>query len=149
MTTRRLGAWARIAAISLLATGCGYIMAGSWEDDPKNWGRYFGSTKPDDVVVVHSKYWRSPHWSYEFGCFFEIAPTPELTKQLFTQNRLKRLSEDEVKAATMILRGTAPNWFPKDLSRYEAWMYEDEPESSFRVFVDPETGHLFMTDRQI
>ena len=149
MSMLRLGIWARIAAISLLATSCGYIMAGSWEDDPKNWGRYFGSAKPDDVVIVHSKYWRSPHWTYEFGCYFEIDPTPELTKQLFTQNRLRRLSEAEVETDELILRGTAPTWFPKDLSGHEAWKYEAEPESCFRVYVDSETGHLFMTDRQI
>lgn len=125
-------------------------MAGTWEDDPKNWGRYFETIKPDDVVVVHSKYWRSPHWTFEFRCLFEIAPTPELTNQLFTQNRLRRLTESELSDADMQLTGDdVPNWFPKDIFLLEAWKYEGYPGSSFRLFVDPATGHLFMTDEQI
>jgi hypothetical protein len=62
-----------LAACLVLAAGCGYLKSGTWEDDPANWKRAFKSSKPDDVVVTHSRYWRAPHWSYEAGYVFEIA----------------------------------------------------------------------------
>ncbi|MFN0006583.1 MAG: hypothetical protein ACKVXR_01645 [Planctomycetota bacterium] len=139
-----------VCALLGLATSCGYVMAGTWEDDPENWDRYFETTKPGDVVVVHSKYSRLPHWTLEFRCFFEIVPTAELTNQLFTQNRLRRLMESEISEAESLLGGEdVPGWFPEDLSRLEGWKYEGYPGSNFRLFVDPATGHLFMTDEQI
>jgi hypothetical protein len=42
--------------ILLGCAGCGYFAAGTWEDDPHNWDRAFNSRKPDDVIVVHSKF---------------------------------------------------------------------------------------------
>jgi hypothetical protein len=43
-----------------------------------------------------------------------------------------------------------PRWFaPKAVDKYEVWVYQDHPESNFRVFIDKETGNLFLTDYQI
>src|SRR5882757_5268739 len=50
--------------------------AGTWEDDPKNWYRAFNEAQPSDVKVVHSKYWRSNHFTYEFVYYFEVEATP-------------------------------------------------------------------------
>jgi uncharacterized membrane protein YjjB (DUF3815 family) len=72
-----------VPILAVLVAGCGYVMAGTWVDGPGNWSRAFASTKPPDVSVVHSKYWRSPHWSFEFAYFFEIAPSPALTQSQF------------------------------------------------------------------
>ena len=125
-------------------------MAGTWEDDPKNWNRAFHSTKPSDVTVVHSQYWRSPHWSYEFQYFFEIAPNDELRKQLFTANKLRRLSGKDAANARADVFGNQPSWFaPGSLSRYEVWVFADEPDRSFKVLIDLETGHIFMNDYQV
>jgi hypothetical protein len=77
--------------LALFSVNCGYVMAGKWEDDPANWKRAFHFTKPPEVTVVHSLYWRSPHWSYEAGYFFEVAPNAGVEKQLFTQNKLRRV----------------------------------------------------------
>jgi hypothetical protein len=130
-------------------SGCGYFSSGTWENDPDNWGRAFQSTKPDDVVVLHSKYWRSPHWTYEFEYFFEIERNDALQKQLFTQNKLVRLEgQDAIKAKDNFF-GESPAWFaPKTADQYEVWVYE-EAESHFRVFADKETGNLFLTDYQV
>ena len=80
-------------------TGCGYFTAGEWDDDPKNWGRAFRSEKPAEVVVVHSRFVQTPHWSYEFAYFFEIEPDAALREQLFAENELTRLTGDEAIAA--------------------------------------------------
>ena len=139
-----------VAVLILLATGCGYVMSGTWDDDPKNWGRAFQSTKPPEVLVVHSKYWRSPHWSYEFQYFFEIAPNADLKKQLFTANKLRRLTGKEAVEARAKVFGDAPPWFaPKGLASYEVWVFADEPERKFKVLIDKSSGHIFMNDYQV
>jgi hypothetical protein len=125
-------------------------MSGTWDDDPKNWGRTFQSTKPPQVTVVHSKYWRSPHWSYEFQYFFEIAPNAELKEQLFTANRLRQLTGAEAVEARGRVFGDAPSWFaPKSVESYETWVFADGPERNFKVLIDKVSGHIFMNDYQV
>lgn len=134
----------------LLSSGCGYVMSGTWDDNPKNWGRAFHSTKPPEVVVVHSRYWRSPHWSYEFQYFFEIAPNADLKKQLFTANRLRQLTGKDAAEARARVFGDAPAWFaPKSLASYEVWVFADDPGRNFKLLIDKESGYIFMNDYQV
>jgi len=133
----------------LCLSGCGYFSSGTWENDPDNWERAFQSRKPDDVVVLHSKYWRSAHWTYEFQYFFEMERNDALQKQLFTQNKLVRLEGKDAITAKNNFFDESPAWFaPKTVDKYEVWVCE-ETESNFRVFADKETGNLFLTDYQV
>ena len=43
---------------ALVSASCGYARSGRWDDQPENWYRAFQTTKPADVVIVHSRYWR-------------------------------------------------------------------------------------------
>jgi hypothetical protein len=130
--------------------GCGYVKAGTWKDDPRNWNRAFESTKPSDVTVVHSEYWRAPHWTYEFEYYFEIWPNAKLKEQLFGKNKLRRVKGDEAAAIKKNVFGDAPSWFaPKDLAEYEVWVYEDEPNSNFKVLIDKQSGVMFLNDYQV
>jgi hypothetical protein len=143
-------AW-RIAILVLivLTVGCGYVLSGKWEDDPKNWGRAFHSVKPDNVVVVHSEYWRSPHWTYEAGYAFEIQANQKLHDQLFKENQLSRVPTEHLRDAHSLCFA-CPAWFaPEPIDRYEIWAYSNEPNSHFRVLVDQRTGNIFVTDYQI
>ncbi|RPJ85914.1 MAG: hypothetical protein EHM18_08915 [Acidobacteria bacterium] len=88
-----------VCMLILLSSSCGYFLSGIWENDPKNWNRAFRSRKPADVVVVHSKYFRSPHFTYEFEYFFEIKRNDELLKQLFSKNNLVESTGPEAEAA--------------------------------------------------
>ena len=134
----------------LLFSGCGYFLAGEWEDDPDNWRRAFQSEQPPDVSVVHSWYWRSPHWSDEFQYFFEVVLTAELEEQLFTENRLRQLVGEEAAAAKGRYFVQPPAWFaPKSVSEYEVWVFADEPRRNFTVFIDKASGNLFLTDYQV
>jgi hypothetical protein len=141
----------RSIAIVLIATtliqGCGYFVSGTWDDDPDNWGRAFNSVKPDEVVVLHSRYSRFPHFTLEFEYFFEIEHNDSLVEQLFTQNRLVKkgsLNEGEFDYGRS---GEAPPWFaPKSLDSYDIWIGEDSTRSNFQVLIDKETLHLFLTD---
>lgn len=138
-----------ILAAALTLSGCGYFMAGTWEDDPGNWKRAFQSTQPLGVNVTHSKYWRSPHWTYEFGYFFEISSNTALREQLFTNNKMQRITgKDAAEAMTHLLE--APPWFaPKAAIEYEIWKYAEEPRGHFRMFIDKGTGDVFLSDYQL
>jgi len=131
----------------LCLLGCS---SGTWENDSGNWERAFQTQKPDDVTVLHSKYWRSPHWSYEFEYFFEIEQNDKLKEQLFTQNKLVKLKGKAAEEAKKKSFGESPKWFaPEAVDNYEVWVYKDDTGSNFRVFVEKSTGNLFLTDYQV
>jgi len=139
-----------VLLLAALMASCGYFMAGTWEDDSSNWDRAFGSTKPADVVVTHSKYWRSAHWSNEFGYFFELAPNGTLKEQLFTKNKLKRVSGEEAATAKRNTLSDGPDWFaPQSADAYEIWVSVAAPKSNFMVLIDRASGTMFLTDYQL
>jgi len=135
---------------AMVTAGCGYVRSGSWDDVPENWHRAFQSTKPNDVVVAHSRYWRAPHWTYEAGYMFEIQPNAGFRAQLFGQNQLRRLHDAEIAKATRPCFGECPSWFaPKPLKEYEIWAYANDSKSNFLVVIDRQTGHIFLADYQV
>lgn len=139
-----------LACSLVLAAACGYLKSGNWEDDPANWQKAFRSAKPDDVVVVHSRYWRAPHWSYEAGYVFEIAANAALRQQLFSQNRLARLEGSAAAESKRLCFPDCPAWFaPKSVDEYEVWGNAHEPDGNFRVLIDRTTGTIFVTDFQV
>jgi hypothetical protein len=102
-------------------------------------------------VVVHSRFWRSPHWTYEFEYFIQIQPNDKFTKSLFDHNKFKevRLTNNETDSITHFVQDK-PAWFlPKPISNYEVWAYSDEPDSRFRLFIDKISKELFLSDNQI
>jgi hypothetical protein len=130
--------------------GCGYFMAGTWDDDPGNWSRAFQSTKPPDVTVVHSRYWRSAHATYEFQYFFEIAPNTKLKEQLFAKNKLRQVTGDEAMKVRKNVFGEVPSWFaPGDVAEYEVWVFEGEPDRNFRILIDRKSGVMFLNDHLV
>lgn len=130
-----------------LCSGCSLLSSGTWEDDADNWKRAFQSIQPDDVVVLHSWYWRSPHWTYEFEYFFEIECNAALTEQLFTENKLIQLDSEDAVIAKDNFFNDPPEWFaPKAVDEYEIWVFEDQPERNFRVLIDKETCTLFLAE---
>jgi hypothetical protein len=145
--------WLSIAPFLLIVlfnAGCGYFMAGTWEDDPGNWNRAFHSTKPPDVTVVHSKYWRSAHWTYEFEYFFEIAPNRQLKDQLFAKNKMRQAAGDEATQIRKTVFSDVPSWFaPKGVTEYEVWVLEGEPDRNFKALIDRKSGVMFLNDYQV
>ncbi len=136
-----------LAALVLVSAGCGYLRAGTRDDDPASWKGAFRSTKPPDVIVVHSRYWRSPHWTYEFQYFFEIAPNATFKERLFAQNKLRRITGDEAANAKGNVFGAAPDWFaPKAVTEYEVWVFADERVRTFKILIDRNSGHVFINE---
>jgi len=50
-------------ALLVILAGCG----ATWVDDAGNFKRVFGFSQPGDVKVIHSYYWKSPHWTVEYS----------------------------------------------------------------------------------
>ena len=81
-----------VFALSIcLGCRCGYLPAGTWENDSENWRRAFGSAPPDGINVVNSWYWRSAYWTLEQEYFFEIEATDEIAQELVSSEGLHRV----------------------------------------------------------
>jgi hypothetical protein len=130
--------------------GCGYFMAGTWEDDPDNWARAFNSTKPDDVIVAHSKYSRFPHFTCEFEYFFHIKANTKLHDQLFSDNDLIHVEDiDEVKQYH-VYGSKTPAWFlAKSPEKYDMWRCPDRSPCTYAIFIDKDNNDILVTDRQL
>ena len=127
---------------AMLLVSCG---GGTWEDNAGNWSRAFnGQALPENVVVTHSKYVRSPHFTYEADYYFELkAPQTFLDAWL-----VGCVAESPSNLNLGSIRGR-PSWFlPKPLENYDMWIVEAKPYSNFRLFRDKETGVIFAKDSE-
>lgn len=131
----------------LLATACGYINSGTWEDDPKNWERAWGSSKPSGVSMPHSWYWRSPHWTREEAYFFQFRWDEELFNQLIANNGMHPLGLTEGKPQPQYCFDK-PAWFaPESAAGYESWQCDSSTDC--RLFRDVQTKELFLYSCQL
>ena len=124
------------------------LNAGTWEDDPKNWSRAFNRPQPAEVKVIHSKYWKSNHFTHEFAYFFEVQVSPEW-KDAF----LKNLNVEPVPASqarsfrTNMHSDLTPSWFaPDPVENYEVW---DKPGRFGTVWINKTNGNIFFYSVQL
>jgi hypothetical protein len=123
--------------------------AGRWEDDPKNFSRAFnGNSQPPGLKILHSRYMRTPHFTYEFEYFFVAEFNMELMDGFIGSGQMKRFEPAD--ASSIELEDhfqEKPDWFrPKLLEKYEVWIFKDEPRQHFRLFLDKETKEIHYTD---
>lgn len=123
----------------------GLSHAGHWEDDKENWERAFnGLPLPPEVRLIHSYCWRSPHFTYEGGYFFEFQAPEEFTKNWIESAKVEQ--ETPESPAEVI---SQPKWFlPKPLKSYEMWKPKD-PSDNFRLFHDTTSNGWFVSDWQL
>jgi len=143
-----------ISRLVWLITGCTLLSAchesGTWQDDARNWKRIFREDKPADIQVVHSWFWRSPHFTYEYEYFIQVRKNEDFKKRLFGHNNLRQLTEPEALADAFSFSQHRPDWFvPKPKTSYDTWVYAEEPRGEFRTFLDLETGDIYLTDSQL
>lgn len=126
----------------------GFVHAGKWDDDPKNWERAFGQPLPKEVQVIHSTYWRSPHFTLEQDYAFQLHVPPSFATEWAGHYKMRDSGPGDDGRVQGLKRGF-PKWFlPKPPSAYHGWLPMGEPYSKFALFVDKETGDLFCTDGQ-
>jgi hypothetical protein len=119
---------------------------GTWVDDDGNFKRVFGFSKPQDVKVVHSYYWKSPHWSVEYRYFLALRASSKFTAGLTSSELVTAVPSDRT-----VLDGCwaeRPQWFlPKSLGNYEVWV--PKAAAGYRVFRDRADGALFICDQRL
>jgi hypothetical protein len=124
--------------------------SGTWDDDPHNWTRAFNSEKPNDVNVIHSKYWRSSYWTNEYQSFFEIENNEKLRAQLFSENSFIIIEDKEAEKAMLNYFGKKPEWFiPGKTADYNIYVYEKQLRGNFRVYINKRSGKIYLTDYQV
>jgi hypothetical protein len=81
----------------------------------------------------------------------QIQRNDAFSKSLFDHNKLKeiRLTDSQTDSIAHFSQ-EKPTWFlPKPISNYEVWVYADEPNSRFRLFIDKVSKEIFLSDNQI
>ena len=137
--------------LALLPFLSGCHESGTWQNDPKNWKRVFGDDQPKDIKVLHSWYWRSPHFTYEFEYFLAIAPNDTFRKRALEPGKLLDFTPTSKEEREQVLRffHDKPSWFiPKPIESYEVWQGKP-PQEHFRLFIDRQTGELYLTDYSV
>ena len=133
---------------AFLLVGC--HESGTWNDDAWNWMRIFRVPKPADITVVHSWFWRSPHFTYEYEYYIHVQKNADFQKRLLTMNPMKQPKQEGELQKAIKWSQHRPTWFvPKPIAQYEVWLYSNAPNSHFRLVIDRETGDLFLSDTQL
>ena len=126
----------------LVLAGCG----GTWVDDEGNFARVFGFSRPQDVEVVHSVYWKSAHWSSEYYYFIALRASPKFLAGLTSAESVTPVASE--KTAADACGEKPPEWFmPKSVNSYEAWV--PKAGTGYRVFRDRTDGTLFLCDERL
>jgi len=130
-----------IAVFTLMLVGCG----GTYEDDKHNFERALEFQCPTNVQVVHSIYWRSPHFSDEHCYFLELQPSEGsgILKMLTTVPDVTPVTDasHEIPPSLALER---PKWFaPNPHSAYDLWASTNQV-STFGVLRDKKDGTIFV-----
>jgi hypothetical protein len=137
-----------LAALALAFAGCGYFRSGTWDDDPDNLGRAFGTVPGPGIEVIHSRYTRFPHFTLEFVYWFQLRLGPDHLARL--TEHLARVDEAGAAEARAGVLAPEPAWFaPRAAGAYEAWVLQEAPSTSFVVFRDRATGDVFVHASQL
>ncbi|MBM4156894.1 MAG: hypothetical protein FJ221_18000 [Lentisphaerae bacterium] len=143
----RVAATMLATTLGLAAGGCGR-RAGTWSDDPGNWRRIFQGPKPAKVEMVHSWYWRSPHFTMEFEYFVVIASNGTFWADLTRDGALEAVTDPAAReASTNGFFHARPAWFaPGPLEDYDILRFAREPRQNFRVLRHRATGTVHLHD---
>lgn len=155
METIKEGCIAIILFVLVICSCCnGLFSSGTWEDDPRNWDRAFHTSQPEDVVIIHSYYWRSSHFTEEYQYFFEIEPNQKILEQLISEHELVLVEGEDAEYAINDYFSEKPPWFvPKGAESYEIYAVPGSDPSTikshFKVFIDKDTGNIFINNHQV
>lgn len=127
---------------------CGYLSSGTWENDDKNWERAYDFPLPDSIELLHSWYWRSPHWSLEQALYFEIKYNEGVKNSYILDPTIVELPYSDTIEINFFRE--KPKWFlPKSFKSYDIWKGNKDSFDNFLLFIDKEEGNIFWTDCQV
>ncbi|HYI12596.1 MAG TPA: hypothetical protein VEK57_26330 [Thermoanaerobaculia bacterium] len=117
----------KVALAVLVATGFACGRAGTWEDDPRNFERAWGRKAPPGLVVKHSRYWRSTHFTREEAYYFQFGANRDLTDGFIDENSMQPMSDAGTRTLDDETCFDRPAWFaPRPLHEYEIWICPDD-----------------------
>ena len=129
-----------LSVLNIHLVGCGYFSSGKWEDDPNNWKRAWGYSKPSEIVMIHSWYCRSPHWTREEVYFFQFKWHKELFQQLVDRNDMHLCTDSGKNIQESTFCVDKPVWFiPKPESAYDIWK-----GSNCLLFKEKSNNEIFL-----
>jgi hypothetical protein len=127
---------------------CGYLFSGTWEDDNKNWTRAYNQPLPDSINLIHSWYWRSPHWTLEQALYFETTYNEVIKKTFISDSTVKTLNYKDT--INIDFFNQRPKWFiPKPYKFYHIWRGCKGEYDHFIFLIDKENEHMFWTDYEL
>ena len=134
---------ALFALSALFLKSCG----GKWDEENANWSRSFnGQTPPPDVRIVHSRYYRSPHFTYEAYYYFQITTSDQFLDSWVKHQKLNLITPTSLNLGLLYDK---PAWFlPRPIENYEMWKPSDSEYSYFRIFRDRMSKDVFVTDSE-
>ncbi|WP_369750510.1 hypothetical protein [Leptospira sp. P2653] len=99
-------------------------------------------TVPNDLELIHGKYWESAHWSHEHILFLELkAPLP-WRKEFKRLNHLIEVESDKTEPSD------APDWF-RPPKYYKVLIPSGEYGQRSVYYENPKNGHMFLYDVQL
>jgi hypothetical protein len=132
----------------LAAVAVGSRQAGTWDDDPQNWYRAFKVAQPGDVKIVHSRYWRSNHFTEEFIYYFEVEATAEWRDAFLKNHGLTKVPSSVARGfRTNTDSESTPEWFaPEPVALYDVW---DKAGYFGSVWINKTNGQIHFYDAQL
>ncbi len=143
---RRLKKCLLLLTLTLPLLGC--HKSGVWKNDPAIWDLVFARKPAKDTHVVNSWYWRSWHPRPNHEYFFELEPDPGFRKQALESGAFLDATptNDRETAEVLHFINEKPLWFvPRSINNYEVFQGKP-PQPHFRLFIDKDSGELFITD---
>jgi hypothetical protein len=123
-------------------TGCG----GTWVDDEGNFNRVFGFDKPNEVQVLHSYYWKSPHWSTEYQYYIALRASTKFASGLTAAQLMSPATPNSDMREQC--GSNPPQWFvSKPPSHYQMWIPKNSDQ--YRVFQDKDDGIIYVCDERL
>lgn len=124
--------------------------SGTWDDDSCNWNRIFGSSVPKDVKVLRSRVWRSPHWTFEYECYFRLAAGSKFVERFCAEHGLQRSNSTQgPHYGARQDNPMRPDWFvSKESEAYDRWVC-DSGDRVLTVHVDRETRDVYVYGEQL
>jgi hypothetical protein len=112
-------------------------------DDAEEAYQYWSGEKPtQDLNIEYAKYWRSPHWSYEYKFYLTFRPSEIWWNEFLKRNNLKR----DMKNSSEFI--DVPAWF-HPTKRCIQYRSDDDFDQGSRYYRDSLTGKCFIYEVQL
>lgn len=110
-------------------------------DPEKSYTYWAGQPPIENIKVLKGKYWKSPHWTYEFEVFLNIQADKEWKLEFIKQNNLQPSYQH------FTLPNNSPEWFRPN-THYQLLTPNGNYTGPF-YFEDSVTNDIFIYESQL